>query len=250
MELDENKNNEQQNLENNLEQNANLENSEVTVESQNSFLQSTLGKVINTAADVGLRALLPDILEDQLIEIKDSIINNGFKEGINTAINSAIDLGKSAIGIFTGKFENISQAQTAIKKGGILDGVSSTIDSVLKSSTKSGLIDKKVSNLIKKGKNVIIDTVESNIEEEFFNQMKGVEKIGKYTQNWNNYYQNKDLTGMEREYKKIKKQLVETMPLEETLTEARKIENIHTLVKNKNSFELTEEELQLAEKLI
>lgn len=250
MELDENKNSEQKNLENNLEQNVNIENNEVTVENQNSFLQSTLGKIINTAADVGLRAILPDLVENQFIEIKDSIINNGFKEGINTAINSAIDLGKSAIGIFTGKFENISQAQTAIKKGGILDGVSSTIDRVLKSSTKSGLIDKNVSKLIKKGKNVIIDTVENNIEEEFFNQIKGVEKIGKYTQNWNKYYENKDLAGMEREYKKIKKQLVETMPLEETLTKARKIENIHTLVKNKNSFELTEEELQLAEKLV
>ena len=40
------------------------------------------------------------------------------------------------------------------------------------------------------------------------------------------------------------------MPLDNTIKEARKIENIHQLIKNKNSFDLSEEEKQLAQKLI
>ena len=123
-------------------------------------------------------------------------MSQGFKEGITTAIDSAIDLGKSAIGIVTGKFENITQAHSAVKKGGILDGVSSVIDNVLKSSKKSGLINTKVSNLIKKGKNAIISSVENNIEEEFLGQIKDVEKVGKYIKNWNQYYEKKDFEGI------------------------------------------------------
>ena len=48
----------------------------------------------------------------------------------------------------------------------------------------------------------------------------------------------------------MKKALKVTIPLENTIKEARKIENMHLLVKNKGSFELTEEEIELAKKLV
>lgn len=194
--------------------------------------------------------ILPDLIEDQIIQIKDVMINQGFKEGINTAINSAIDLGKSALGIVTGKFENITQAHSAVKKGGILDGVSAVVDNVLKSSTKSGLMNTNISRLIKKGKNAIISSIESNIEDEFMGQIKEVEKVSKYINNWDQYYDKKDLEGMEKEYQKIKKQLKEIMPLDNTIRQAREIENIHQLIKNKNSFDLTQDEKELAKKLV
>ena len=252
MDMDQVQNNEvkkENNIEQNLEQIDLTDNSLVTEKEQNSFLQSTLGKVINTGVDIGLRGILPNVIEDQVIDIKNVMINNGLKEGINTAINSAIDLGKSAMGIFTGKFDNLSQAQTAVKKGGILDSVSSVIDSVLKVSTKNDLINSKTSKLIKKGKNLIIDTVSSNIEESFMSQLKGIEKIGKYTKNWNTYFENKDLDGMEKEYKKIKTQMKEIMPLQTTLQQVKQIENIQNLIKNKGEFNLSNEELELAKKL-
>ena len=46
---------------------------------QNNFLNSTLGKVINTGLNLGLRALLPDVIEDQVIDIKDAIFNSRIK---------------------------------------------------------------------------------------------------------------------------------------------------------------------------
>ena len=246
MEISNRNNNLEQSHENNLE----IEEKELLEEKQKSFLQGNLGKVINTGLDIGLRMILPNIIEDKVIDIKNAILNNGFKEGINSAISSAIDLGKSAIGIFTGKFENISQVQTAIKKGGIIDSVSNTIDTVLKSTTKNGLIDKNISKFIKKGKNVILDTVESNIEENFLGQLKGIEKIGKYAKNWENYYKNEDIEGMNKEYKKIKSQIDEVIPLESTIKKAREIENIQTLIKSKgNTFDLLQEEIELAKKL-
>ena len=186
---------------NNIEKEENIEmivEQEVTVENQNKFLQTTLGKTINTALDIGLRGILPDMIEDQIIEIKNVLLTNGLKEGIDSAIKSAIDLGKSALGIVTGKFENLSQAHTAIKKGGIIDGISEVIDNVLESSTKNELISKNTGRLIKKGKNAILDTISSNIEENFMQEMNSLEKVSKYKSNWNNYYNLKDREGMEK----------------------------------------------------
>ena len=219
---------------------------EVTVENQNTFLQTTLGKTINTAIDVGLRGILPDMIEEQIIDIKNILLTNGLKEGIDTAIKSAIDLGKSALGIVTGKFENLSQAHTAVKKGGIIDGISEVIDNVLESSTKNELITKNTGKLIKKGKNAILDTISSNIEEKFLQEINSLEKISKYISNWKNYYNLKDTEGMEREYKKLKKQMDTIMALDSTISEAKKIENIHNLLKNKGKdYELSEEEKEL-----
>ena len=57
---------------------------------QKNFLETTLGGIINTGLDVGIKFLLPDFIEDEVIQIKDSILKNGFKEGLNTAIDEAI----------------------------------------------------------------------------------------------------------------------------------------------------------------
>ena len=51
-----------------------IQDSQELSKSQNSFLQSTLGKIINTGLNIGIRALLPNVIEDQVIEIKDAIL--------------------------------------------------------------------------------------------------------------------------------------------------------------------------------
>ena len=46
---------------------------------QKSFLNSTLGRVINAGIDIGIRTALPDLLEDEAIKVKNIILENGFK---------------------------------------------------------------------------------------------------------------------------------------------------------------------------
>ena len=75
------------------------------------------------------------------------------------------------------------------------------------------------------------------LETEFANQLDNIEKLGKYENNWKNYYQNQDFDGMEKEYGKIKDRLKQTLPLEETLKQARQIENLHLIIKNKLDYE-------------
>ena len=219
-------------------------------EKQNSFLSSTLGKVINTGLNLGIRALLPNVIEDQVIEIKDAILNNGFKDGIKQAISSAVEFGKSALGIVTGKFDNISQAHNAIKSGGIIDSVSDALNFAIDKGMKNNVIPETTGILIKKGKNVILQTIESNIENNFNQQMNSLEYLGKYENNWNNYFKKQDFEGMEREYRKIKDTMKKILPIEQTLERARTIENLHLLIKNNGqNFNLTSEQLALANKL-
>ena len=227
-------------LENNLIQENNLE------KEQKNFLETNLGKVVNTGLDIGIRALLPDIIEEQVIDVKDAILQNGFKEGVKQAIDSAIDLGKSVIGIFTGNFETVGQAQNAIKNGGIIDGISDSLDFVLDKMANAGNISNGLIQTIKKGKDVVLDSISNKIESNFNEQLDAAEKLQKYSNNWKEYFSNKDFEGMEKEYQKMKEKLKLIIPLENTLTEARTIENLHQLIKNNNkSFNLTEEQLQL-----
>lgn len=235
---------------NNLEKNINLNNNLVNEKTQNNFLETMLGKTINTAVDIGIRAVLPNFLEDQVINIKNNLLNYGLKDGITKTIDDAIDLGKSAIGIVTGNFENISQMQNAIQSGGIIDGMSSLLDIVVDKVKQAGFINNTVANTIKQGKNVILNNVEKNIESSFNKEYKTIENTNKYIDNWKNYFEEKNFEGMKKEYNKIEKQLKEIAPIEKTINEIKTIEILHNLIKNNGQdFNLTQEELDLAEKL-
>lgn len=237
-----------------LENNINLQtnsNELVTEEKQNSFLESTIGKIVNSALDVGLRMLLPDFVEEGVIEIKDALFEGGLKEGVQTAVDSAINLGKSVLGIFTGKFDDISQVRDAIKTGGVIDGISGVLDNVIDKTESTGLINSSVANIISNGKDAILNSVSTNIENEFMQQIDGAEKLAKYEDNWKEYFENKDFEGMEREYQKIKEKINELLPIENTLKEARAIENLHNLIKNNGQdFNLTDEQKKLANMLV
>lgn len=239
-------------MSNDIEINSNIEldNLENLDKQQNNFLESTLGQVIDSSVDLGLKAILPNFIEDEVIEIKDTLIKEGFSEAVNKAIDSAIDIGKSALGIVTGKFESVSQAEKAVEKGGIVDSVSDVLDFTLDKVSDMGLLSKNITKVIKSGKDALIDNVSLDIKKEFKTQNKNIENLNKYNNNWKESFEAKDFSSMEKYMKKINNLLNKTLPLENTIKNARTIENLHELIKNNGkSFELTNEELQLAELL-
>ena len=178
-------------MSNDIEINSNIEldNLENLDKQQNSFLESTLGQVIDSSVDLGLRAILPNFIEDEVIEIKDTLIKEGFSEAVNKAIDSAIDIGKSALGIVTGKFESVSQAEKAVEKGGIVDSVSDVLDFTLDKVSDMGLLSKNITKVIKSGKDALIDNVSSDIKKEFKTQNKNIENLNKYNNSWNHLKQ-------------------------------------------------------------
>ncbi len=233
-------------LDNNIEINNNLE----IEKDQKNFLETTLGKTINTGIDIGIRAILPDFIEEQIIDLKDNLIKYGLKDGIKKSIDDAINIGKSAIGIVSGNFENISQMQEAIKNGGIIDNISSLLDAIINKVQSNGLINSTVARTIKQGKNSILNNVEKNIENTFNNQIRALNYTEKYIENWKNYFENKNFNGMEKEYIKIKKEINNLAPIEKMINEARTIQNLHNLIKNNGQdFNLTQEQIELAKKL-
>lgn len=239
-------------LANNIEQALTNQNNElIKTEEQTNFIETNLGKTINFRLDIGLRALLPDFIEEQIIDIKDTLLKEGLSEGIKKVASSAIDFGKSALGIVTGNFENISQVQTAVKNGGIIDGVSNLIDSILNKTQRNGKLSYLTANTLRKGKNVILDSITNKIEEEFNSQLDAAEKLQKYSNNWKEYFNSHNFEGMQREYTKMKEKLKILIPMETTLKQARTIENLHTLIKNNGQdFNLTQEQRQLANMLV
>ena len=59
---------------NNLEVENKITN-DVSIENkQRNFLQTNIGKAVNTGLNIGLRYILPDVIEDQVIEIKESFL--------------------------------------------------------------------------------------------------------------------------------------------------------------------------------
>lgn len=227
-------------------------NQELNLEKNNTredFLNSTLWKTINNGIDIGLRYALPDFMEDEIIDLKNNLVNFGLKEGIKKSIDSVIETGKQTIGIFTGNFENIGQVQKVVKNGGLIDKVSDMLDVTINKAQDSGKINSTMSKALKSGKNSILTSVERNIEATLNNQISSAKNIDKYISNWKEYYQSQDFTGMQKEYIKMEKELKELMPLENTLKNARYVENIHNLIKNnRQNFELSEEELELVNK--
>lgn len=235
---------------NNLENKVEITNEIVNEKEQKDFLETTLGKTINFGLDIGIRALLPDFIEEQVINLKDNLFNYGFKDGIKKTIDDAIDIGKSAIGIFTGNFESVSQMQEAVKTGGLIDGISGLLDNVLGKIQKAGVLDSKIVNILSQGKNIILNNVENNIEKNFSTQIENIENVENYINEWNKYYKNQDFTGMEKQYNKIEKILKDLAPIENVLNKAREIEILHNLIKNNGqNFNLSTEELELARKL-
>ncbi len=217
---------------------------------QKSFLETTLGGIINTGLDVGIKFLLPDFIEDGVIEIKNAILKDGFKEGLNTAIDEAIDLGKSALGIVTGKFDDINQMQKAVETGGIIDSISKGIDLALNKINENGKISNNIINVIKKGKNLILDNISSNIEEMIVDQENQINSFQNSIENWKDAFERQDFDLMENEMKNINGFLEKIMPLENLIKDARKVENIHNIIKNNNkNFNINSLELEAAKAL-
>lgn len=237
-------------IKNQLNNEKNINNNVEIKKEQKNFLETTIGKIVNTGLDIGIRALLPDFLDEQVINLKDNLFEYGFKEGITKTIDDAIDLGKSAIGIFTGNFENIEQMQSAIQTGGLIDGLSDLLDTVVGKVAQKGLINSNVSNILTQGKDIILDNVQSNIEKTFAEQVTNSNNINEYINNWKEAFENKDFNTMEKQYEKIETELKELAPIENTINQARTIENLHNLIRNNGQdFNLTKEQLELAQKL-
>lgn len=213
-------------------------------------ISKTITNVANNALEFGLKTILPDFIEDDVIEIKDKFVQEGFIDGVQGVIDKLEDIGKSVKGIFTGEFDNLEQVKRVIQTNGILDGVSNVVDKVLKKLVDKKIIKKTTSNMIKQGKKEILNSLENEIEEIYKPTTYNMEKLEEYCEEWQQKYNEKDYSGMEKAAKKITTKLKQTQVVEEMINKARNVEKIQKYIKENGDLEgLTDIEKELLEKL-
>lgn len=225
-------------------------NNDIKIE-KNNFFKDIIGNTVSNAMDIGLRAILPDLIEEQVIDIKNALIKNGLKSGIDVAIDSVVDLGKSAKGIFTGEFENSSQIDVVLRNGGIIDTISDVLDKTVNKTVEKGYINNGIARLIKGGKDVILENVEKNIKSEIELQESLLGKLETSLKKWENFYNEKNFNGMDEAYNEINEEISNVIPLDNVLKNINKVNVIHNLIKNNgHNFEISEIDKELAEKLL
>lgn len=243
--LDEEK---QTNLNNNLIINNDLS------ENKNNFLESKLGQAVNSAIDSGLKVILPDKIEDEIIEIKESLIKGGIKEATSKAIEIAIDKGKKIINSSSDLFQNVSEIRDAIKEGGLVKGMSQAIDISLDKAKENGFLSDKITNLIKTGKDIILNNTNKNINTELDIQEQLVQNLNKCCNEWEQALEKqRSFSTLTKYYNKLENELESIIPLEEVIKKANEIKNQYELIKSKykngDELILSEREKELCKKI-
>ena len=109
---------------------------------------------------------------------------------------------------------------------------------------------KKQQKQLKNGNNIVINNVKEGIDNTLEDQVNSIDKINGYINKWYKYYEEKNFSNMEYQYKKIQENIKKIIPLEDVIKKARTVENLHELIKNNGkNFELNSNEKELAEML-
>lgn len=220
-------------------------------EQQKIFLKNNLRQDINKGLNLGLREIFSDIEENNFMEIKNNIITKDFKADVKSAVDSAIEGIKNYLGDFAEQFKNIPEIRKFILDSNLINSVSKILDCGIDVAKQKGLISKTVATIIKEGKNILLNSVKKGIDDDFKFQTNTIKKMDKYVSDWYKAFENTEFNNMEKQYKKIEKELDNIIPLEDVIKKARQVENLHNLIKNNGkNFNLSKEELKLANQLI
>ena len=221
-----------------------LNKKESIINKQESVLSEILNTAINWSIDAGLRYILPDSIENEVIKIKNDFINGNAAQKIIDNIKNIFNFGKENN---NKEILNINELKDILKSPETLKVLTNTVDSLLnKSIQKEGV---KITQ--EDSKKIISENIENKLNEEIENQIKSFKKIEEYKSEWYKNYEDKDLEKMNKTLKKIKKEFKNILPIENTIKEIRKIENLNELIKSKGGdFNITEEEKELANRLI
>ena len=223
---------------NNITQNQNQnrqetrENSLALVQEQNRFFDSRFGQAIDRGIDLGIRAIFPDFLEQSVINVKNTLIQEGLREGINKAVSEAVNMGRRAIDAVRGVFRSGNDARSAVEQGDLIGNVSKEIDEVvgkLGNHTVEGI---HIGNRLAQGKEMMLELVRRNIDSSLSMQNELSNEMDGRITNWNSAFENEDFSRMQGEYEIITEIASNLMPTERLQSDLRKLENIHNLIKN------------------
>ena len=204
---------------------------------QDSFLNKLFKNAIEEGINLGIKALLPDIIEDQVIDIKDGIIEGGFKEGASVFVNKVKEFGNAVSGIFTGNFNNINALELATKNSGILKLFSKGLSLGIDYAINSGKINSTMGSILKSGKTALINKFADKLETNITKEMKKFDKLKSLQSKWDEALEDRDIDRMNKYVDKINELSKETVPFENILNRTHQINELHDWMKKNNSFD-------------
>ena len=230
------------NLDLNSEKNLNnqltndIKNNEIS-KNQNDFIGNMFKNAINFGVDLGLKSLLPDLIEDQVIDIKNSILEGGFKEGVNTLMKKVNEFKNSITGIFTGNFNNIQEINTATKQGGIIKTVSKGLSKGIDAGVKSGIIPKSIGGILKAGKTTMLNEFSNSLESQMRKEIQKFDTLNDLNKKWYDALDQRDFDKMTKYTEKISALSKDLVKFSNIINETKKIEELHNFIKENNSFD-------------
>lgn len=215
------------------------------INKQDNALSGILNNVINWSIDAGLRYILPDSIENEVIKIKNDFINGNTAQKIIDNIKEVINFNKE--NKIQKEILNINEIKDFLKNPNTLKFLANTVDEILIKNFQEKDIKIEKNNT----KKIITENIENKLNDEIESQIKSFNKIENYKNEWYKNYENKDLEKMNKTLKKINKEFKKIIPIENTIKEIRKIENLNELINSKGGdFNVTKEERELANRLI
>jgi hypothetical protein len=213
-----------------------MKNNEIS-KNQNDFIGNMFKNAINFGVDLGLKSLLPDLIEDQVIDIKNSILKGGFKEGVNTLVKKVNEFKNSITGIFTGNFNNIEEIHTATKQGGIIKTVSKGLSKGIDAGVKSGAIPKSIGGILKAGKTTMLNEFSNSLESQMRKEIQKFDILNDLNKKWYDALDQRDFDKMTKYTEKISVLSKDLVKFSNIIEETKKIEELHNFIKENNSFD-------------
>lgn len=213
-----------------------IKNNEIS-KNQNDFIGNMFKNAINFGVDLGLKSLLPDLIEDQVIDIKNSILEGGFKEGVNTLMKKVNEFKNSITGIFTGNFNNIQEINTATKQGGIIKTVSKGLSKGIDAGVKSGIIPKSIGGILKAGKTTMLNEFSNSLESQMRKEIQKFDTLNDLNKKWYDALDQRDFDKMTKSTEKISALSKDLVKFSNIINETKKIEELHNFIKENNSFD-------------
>lgn len=213
-----------------------IKNNEIS-KNQNDFIGNIFKNAINFGVDLGLKSLLPDLIEDQVIDIKNSILEGGFKEGVNTLMKKVNEFKNSINGIFTGNFNNIQEINTATKQGGIIKTVSKGLSKGIDAGVKSGIIPKSIGGILKAGKTTMLNEFSNSLESQMRKEIQKFDTLNDLNKKWYDALDQRDFDKMTKYTEKISALSKDLVKFSNIINETKKIEELHNFIKENNSFD-------------
>ena len=180
------------------------------------------------------------------------LVRTGFdkidlKEIGNSAAFNALKTGMKNLGINSSTFNSLKDIFDAIRSGDLKKGLSSGLNVAI-SALK---IPATAKSLLKSGKNFILEnTLEDELKSVMKKQQNTISRINKKCLQMEEAFKANDTKALDKTYKSLKTDMEKVMPIKNVIGKGNSMINQYELYKNKGYVPLTNEEIEMCNKLV